>query len=173
VDATGLREQLGGVVFSQEQMVDHRSDLNAEPLSKLAILYAEITDGLLLLNLFEQHGETVALDYVASESGIWSILFDSISVLFYLLLHILIKLSCTLPRNLIKPLLLFDTLLVDHLSPVDIVNVLVSGRDRICAQKLLNSLGIHKLRIVQNRANERPEGDALVFTPENHVLNNH
>lgn len=99
-------------------------------------------------------------------------MFDSVSVLCDSLLHVLIKLSRTLPRNLIKLLLLFDALLIDHLPPVDIVNVIVSRRNRFCAQELLDSFGIHKLRVVQNRPNERPEGDSLVFTPENHVLCN-
>lgn len=52
--ALGLREQLGGIILSEEDVVDDGCDLNPQPLGKLSVLYAKIWDSLLLLDLGKQ-----------------------------------------------------------------------------------------------------------------------
>lgn len=71
-----------------------------------------------------------------------------------LLLHILIELCRTFPSDLIELLLLLNPLFVDHLSPVNVVNVIICGCDGIVAQEVLNRLGVDELWVVQEGANE-------------------
>src|SRR5687768_17247082 len=48
-------------------MVDDSGNLDAQPLSELAILYAEVPNCLLLLNLLEEHSQTVSLHNITPE----------------------------------------------------------------------------------------------------------
>lgn len=68
MDALELCEELGGVVFGEEQVVDGGGDLDAQPLGELSVLDAEFGYRLLESDLFKELCEAVALDNVLAES---------------------------------------------------------------------------------------------------------
>jgi hypothetical protein len=45
------------------------SNLNSQPLREFLVLYAEILDGLFLLDFLEEFGEAIALDNISTESA--------------------------------------------------------------------------------------------------------
>lgn len=105
-------------------MVDDGGDFDAQPLGELAVLDAEIGNGLLLLDLGEELGQPIAFNDVATEPRGLAI----VATLFrggHLLLHVLVKISSAFPSNLVKLPLLFHALLVDLLSAHDIVNIII------------------------------------------------
>lgn len=64
----GLGKNIGGVVLSQEEMIDSRGNLNSEPFCEFLVLYAEILDGIFNLDLLEKFGQAVSFDHVSAES---------------------------------------------------------------------------------------------------------
>jgi len=59
VDPLSLREELGGVVFGQENMVDGSRNLYAQPLGEFPVLDIEIRKLVLLADLTEQLGKAI------------------------------------------------------------------------------------------------------------------
>ena len=74
--------------------------------------------------------------------------------MFNVLLHVDIKLSSTLSRNLIKLLLLFNTFLVHEFPACNVLNVLIRRRDRIPREEVRYRIGGSNLGIMQQRPKE-------------------
>lgn len=67
MDAPELCEELGRVVFGEEQVVDGGGDFDPQPLGELAVLNAEFGYRLLEPDFFKELREAVALDNVLAE----------------------------------------------------------------------------------------------------------
>jgi hypothetical protein len=62
-----LRKELRRIIFREEEMVDSRRNLDSQPFCKLLVLYTQVLDRLLVLDLLEEFGEAVTLDNVTAE----------------------------------------------------------------------------------------------------------
>lgn len=67
MDLLSLSEEFRRVIFSQEEMVDSRSNLNTQPFGEFLILNAEVLDLLLFSDLLEQSSKTVTLNNISAE----------------------------------------------------------------------------------------------------------